>query len=155
MSSTQKQITEAITEARPKLKDISPLVAKIVLGFGFGNLLLGGALVSTQAYVQDGVVIAPNSLLLQIWGGVFIALGISMLYCYHRNHWKALRQIFVIAILIKFLWAIALVIRYIQGDYSNPFLLIIWLIFAYIQAVTYIHFLPSTYLEKAANDADV
>lgn len=149
-----REITQAIKEARPKLSVISPLVAKIVLGFGVINVLLGIGLATTKAQLASPLVIAPNTGAFQLWGALFFVLGVLMLWGYWRNNWKFLRHTFVIGILFKFMWAVALLLRYISGEYSNPTLLMVWLFFAYIQAVTYIHFMPIPQIQKGAEDAD-
>lgn len=151
---TQKQITEAIKEVRPKLSQISPLVAKIVLGFSGVNLLLGAGLFTTQSKLASPLVIAPNELSFQLWGAAFFVLGLLMAYGYWRNNWHFMRQTFIIGMVFKFCWFAALVIRYFSGEYNNPTLLVVWLFFAYIQAVTFIHFLPTPYIQKAAEDAE-
>lgn len=152
--STQKQITEAIKEARPKLKDVSPLTAKIVLGFSGVNLLLGAGLASTQSQLARPIVVAPNQTSFQLWGAAFFVLGLFMAYFYLRNDWKRIRYTFIVGLVFKLSWFMALAIRYFTTDYSNPTLLVVWLFFAYVQMVTYIHFLPTPYIDKAAKDAE-
>lgn len=78
-----------------------------------------------------------------------------MLWLYARNSWRGMRYMFVIGMCFKFMWAIALVVRYISGEYSNPIILIIWLFMAYVQAVTYLHFMPQPALDKGAKDAGI
>lgn len=151
----QFEITQAIKEARPRLARVSPLVAKIVLGFGVINLLLGLGLVTTQAKLSTPLVVAPSIGFYQAWGVAFILLGLAMLWLYKRNSWRGMRYTFVIGMCFKFAWAIALLVRYVSGDFANPLVLIIWLFFAYIQAVTYIHFMPQPALDKWAKDAGI
>lgn len=145
-------ISHSIKEARPRLSKVSPLAAKIVLGFGIVNILLGLGLASTQARLATSLVIAPNQFAYQAWGAAFTFLGILMLLGYYHNEWKFMRQTFIIGMAFKFAWAIALVVRYTSGQQSNPLLLIIWLFFAYIQAVTYIHFLPIPTVARGGED---
>lgn len=150
-----KEITQALKEARPKLSRVSPLVAKIVLGFGAINILLGLGLATTQAKLSTPLVVAPSAGFYQAWGIAFVLLGVAMLVLYRRNSWRGMRYAFVIGMCFKFAWAIALLLRYISGDFANPLVLIIWLFFAYIQAVTYIHFMPQPALDKGAKDAGI
>lgn len=149
------EITKAIKEARPRLASVSPLVAKIVLGYATINVLLGASLVATTAKLSTGLVIAPTQLAFQVWGALFAILGVAMFITYWRNSWKGMRALFVVGMCFKFAWAIALVIRLFSGEFSNPIILIIWLFFTYIQAVAYIHFMPIPTIEKGAKDADI
>lgn len=149
----EKKITQTIKEARPKLSVISPLVAKIVLGFAVVNILLGWGLAAKVARLDTSLVISPSQFTFQLWGGAFILLGIAMLVTYALNQWKAMRATFVVGMAFKFAWAIALVVRYLSGGFDNPILLIIWLFFAYIQAVTYLHFMPLPIIQKGAENA--
>lgn len=149
-----REITQAIKEARPKLSVISPLVAKIVLGFAVLNLLLGAGLASTSALPSTPLIVAPTSLAYQIWGAAFFVLGLIMFWAYKRNNWKIIRYTFVLGMCFKFAWAIALAVRYFSGDFGNPLVLIIWLFIAYVQAASYIHFMPIPQIQKGAEDAD-
>jgi len=149
------EISQAIKQARPKLSSVSPLAAKIVLGYSVVNILLGWGLASTQATLATPLVVAPEPYFYQIWGVLFITLGLFMGITYKRNSWKWMRYSFVIGMCFKFAWAIALLVRYVSGEFSNPLILIIWLFFAYVQAVTYVHFMPIPTIEKGAEDADI
>ena len=148
------EVTKAIKSARPRLSLVSPLVAKIIIGFIVMNILLGVSLVSKLGYITNGLVIAPNEFVFQIWGGVFILLGITKLIAYVRNDWKTLRMILVMAVFIKIIWMLALIVRYTTGEFSNPFLLIIWIFITYVQMFAYIHFMPTPTIQKGAEDAD-
>lgn len=148
------EITQAIKEARPKLSVISPLVSKIIVGFIVMNILLGVSLITKFGFIVNGLVIAPNEFIFQLWGAVFVLLGITKLIAYRKNNWPLIRHILVVAVFIKLIWAIALVIRYVSGDFSNPFLLIVWLFITHVQAATYVHFMPIPQIQKGAEDAD-
>lgn len=148
------EVTKAIKEARPRLSLVSPLVSKIILGFIVMNIALGISLLAKLGYITNGLVIAPNEFVFQIWGGVFIALGVTKLFAYIRNDWKWLRMILVIAVFIKIIWMLALIVRYVTGEFSNPFLLIIWMFITHVQAFAYIHFMPTPTIQKGAEDAD-
>lgn len=149
------EVTKAIKEARPRLSRVSPLVAKIVLGYAVVNVLLGVSLAITTARLSTGLVIAPTQFAFQVWGVLFTILGIALFYTYWKNSWKGMRGLFVVGMCFKFAWTIALVVRLFSGDFSNPIILIIWLFFTYIQAVAYIHFMPIPTIEKGAEDADI
>jgi len=149
-----REITQAIKDARPKLSVISPLVAKIVIGFAVLNLLLGAGLASTSALPSTPLIVAPTAGAYQVWGGLFFILGLVMLWVYRKNNWKVIRYTFVIGMCFKFAWAIALAVRYVSGDFGNPLVLIMWLFIAYVQAAAYIHFMPIPQIQKGAEDAD-
>ena len=148
------EVTKAIKQARPKLSLVSPLVSKIIIGFIVMNILLGISLIAKLGYITNGLVIAPNEFVFQLWGGVFIVLGITKLFAYLRNNWQMLRYILVIAVFIKIIWMLALIVRYATGEFSNPFLLIIWVFITHVQAMAYIHFMPTPTIQKGAEDAD-
>lgn len=148
------EVTKAIKEARPKLSLVSPLVSKIILGFIVMNILLGVSLIAKLGYITNGLVIAPNEFVFQLWGGVFVILGITKLVAYIQNNWKVMRYILVIAVFIKIIWMLALIVRYATGEFSNPFLLIIWVFITHVQAMAYIHFMPTPTIQKGAEDAD-
>lgn len=149
-----REITQAIKDARPKLSVISPLVAKIVIGFAVLNLLLGAGLASTSALPSTPLIVAPTAGAYQVWGALFFILGLVMLWVYRKNNWKVIRYTFVLGMCFKFAWAIALAVRYVSGDFGNPLVLIMWLFIAYVQAAAYIHFMPIPQIQKGAEDAD-
>lgn len=64
------EVTKAIKQARPKLSLVSPLVSKIILGFIVMNILFGISLMAKLGYITNGLVIAPNEFVFQLWGGV-------------------------------------------------------------------------------------
>lgn len=152
---SNKEVIQAIKEARPKLRDVSPLVAKIVIIYGVMNLLLGAGLALTQAQLATPLAIAPSMFYYQLWGGAFIVLGAIMLWAYWHNNWRLMRHTMVLGMAFKFAWAIALVIRYVSGEFTNPFVLIVWVGLAAIQAVTYVHFMPIPTIEKGTRDANL
>lgn len=135
------EIHKVLREVRPRLKLVSPLTASIILGYGLINILLGLAMF---AYVNP----TPNAMLAtitgpftwQFWGILFIALGVFKLYALWKNEWNMMKLSLVIGVFIKFTWAIALFVRFLEG--GSIILLVIWIFFAYIQAVTYINFIP-------------
>lgn len=121
---------------------VAPLVAKIMLGFAGVNMLLSLALAGSQYVYYPPLIVAPNVLTMQLWAAAFGLLGALMLYAYIRNNWKLMRRTLVCGITFKFAWAIALGVRYVTVQNASPVLLVIWLFFAYIQIVTYVHFVP-------------
>lgn len=150
----QTEITRTIKQARPALKVVSPLVAKIIVGFAVLNVILGLSLLFKLGYTKSSLVIAPTEIAFQIWGGVFILLGLTKAIAYKMNNWRLIKNILIVAVLVKLTWAIALVVQYVSDGFVNPFLLVIWLFITHVQAMTYIHFMPTPFIEKGVRNAD-
>jgi hypothetical protein len=135
-------IAKKIREVRPKLKTVSPLTAAIMLGYGVINILLGlGMLVYVNPSPDAQFAIINDVVTFQVWGIIFILLGLTKLYGYFKNDWKLMKVSLVLGLVVKATWAIALFIRFLDG--GSILLLIVWLFFAYIQFVTYINFIPN------------
>lgn len=127
---------------RPSLWLVSPLTAAIVLGYGIINILLGVGLFSYVNPSPNALFAIINSVMTyQVWGSIFIVLGLFKLYSLAMNNWRMMRISLIIGIVVKSIWAIALFFRYLDG--GSILLLIIWLFFAYVQLVTYINFTPT------------
>lgn len=152
---SEKQLTQAIKEARPRLILVSPLAAKIIIIFAVINVLLGLSLATTQATLTTPLAVAPSPGFYQLWGLLFGLLGLVMFWAYRRNSWRIMRHTMVVGMAFKFAWAIALVVRYVSGEFTNPFVLIVWVGLAAIQAVTYVHFMPIPTIEKGTRDANL
>lgn len=136
-------IAKKIREIRPRLKEVSPLAASILLGYGVINILLGIGMLFYVNPSPEAVFAIVNSVVtFQVWGVVFILLGLAKLYGYFRNDWNFMKGLLVAGLSVKAAWAIALFIRFLDG--GSILLLVIWLFFAYVQLVTYIHFIPNT-----------
>lgn len=75
------EIKQKIRQARPRLRDVSPLAASIDIGFGIMNVILGFGLFTLRARTMNLLVI--NDLMTyQFWGIVFGLLGVAMLLAY-------------------------------------------------------------------------
>lgn len=134
-------VAKTILTARPPFRFVSPLVAKIVLVFGIGNILLGIALFTYKAQLMNFQAI-NHVTTYQVWGVLFTLLGAAMLYSYFKNLWVWMRKALFVGILIKTYWMVALLSRYFTGEPPNLIVLIIWGIITTLQIVTYIDFIP-------------
>jgi len=77
----------------------------------------------------------------QVRGILFFLTGIVSIYSLLKNYWKLTRSLLLVGVVLKAVWAIALIIRCIQ-DPRTIVITVVWLLFLYIQAITYIYFLP-------------
>lgn len=86
-------------------------------------------------------IAVANILSYQMWGIVFTGLGCVAVYALLRNEWKLSRKLLLIGLAAKAVWAIALIYRcFIEPQ--TIVITVVWLFFAYIQAVAYIFFTP-------------
>lgn len=135
------EIKQKIRQARPRLRDVSPLGASIVIGFGIMNVILGFGLFTLRARTMNLLVI--NDLMTyQFWGVIFGLLGVAMLLAYWINSWTRLRQALIVGVFLKSWWLAALSIRLLTGDYDNILLISIWGLLTYIQLATFIYIIP-------------
>lgn len=135
-------IEKQIMNARPRLRLVSPLAAAIFLGYAVTNVALGvGLFMYSDPTPNATFSVITNYTPFKLWGLVFIGLGLFKFYTYAKNDWKKMRLALVGGLLVKSIWAFALFIRFLSG--GSIVLLVIWLFFAYVQAVTYIHFIPN------------
>lgn len=141
------ELQQAIKEARPKLSTIAPLTSAICWGYVFVNITLG--LGMFFLYNTTVPLAVANIVSYQVWGILFGFLGLMTAYFLLTNNWKATRNAQLIGLMFKAVWAAALIIRCFSAP---PTILItaVWVFFAYIQAVTYVHFLP---IPKGESDA--
>jgi hypothetical protein len=136
------EINKRIQEARPNLRLVSPLAAAIVLGYGVVNIALGvGLFFYVNPSPDSTFAIITAWTPFQLWGVVFLALGLFKLYTLYKNDWVNMRRSLIVGILIKSVWFIALFFRFLDG--GSILMLVIWFFFMYIQMVTYIHFIPN------------
>lgn len=137
----QTRIKQQIRQARPKLKDISPLAASIVVGFGIMNMILGFGLFTSRVRTVDLMVI-NNITTYEVWGVVFALAGMISLLAYKANSWKWMRLMLVFGVFLKTWWLAALAIRLIAGHYDNILFISLWGMLAFVQIMTYVHLIP-------------
>jgi uncharacterized membrane protein HdeD (DUF308 family) len=135
-----------LTHARPLLKEIAPLTAAICRGFAWVNFVLSAIFFFILPHYRlVAPLLAVNSVLTyQVWGVVFLILGITHAGYLRSNGWNELRKTLFIGVLIKVFWLITLLLR-VTYTPSAIFLATLWGFLAYIQASTYVNFLPKAH----------
>lgn len=124
------QLEAQLKQLRPSLFDVGPLEAQIILAYGVFNILIGPAL----ALVPRSVVFLPN----WVWGAIFTALGVWMVWALLTNNWHMSRLSLLVGILVKSIWLVALVLLSLV-DHSWTVTLV-WAAFAWIQILCYVYF---------------
>lgn len=124
---------------RVRLSVVTPLVSKIVLGFGIFNLLLGAALFAVRARTLDFFIV-NDVFTEQFWGLTFVLVGIALMTGYITNHWTTMRVALLLGFALKLFWLLALSARQIEDLNTNVFLLLFFTMVAFVQVVTYVHF---------------
>lgn len=136
-----KDVRKSIQHARPKLRLVSPLAYWIIFILGFFNIALGGSFLFTLDRFTNSLLIVNDVFTFQMWGLVFIGLGILKLYSLWANKWSLARTTLLIGVTVKAAWAIALIVRLFVSP-ATLFAAFIWISLALIQTVTYIFFMP-------------
>ena len=123
----------------PHLNSIDPVTNKIVLGFGFFNLIIGLGLYTLAARTLDFFIV-NDVFTEQFWGIVFILNGIVQLTGIALNNWRTIRIGLLTGFTIMLFWSLALGVRQIEKFDTNIFLLCFFVICMYVKLVLYIHF---------------
>lgn len=134
-----QEVKTKLKELRPGLREVAPLTWSLILGFGILNLVLGVSLMTYPLGQQVAIVTTYTPLPLH--GLYFVILGALMLVNLWRNNWKWLRILLLAGLLIKAVWLFALVVRLFTG--GNAITLSLWLFITHVQAVAYVHFIPT------------
>lgn len=128
-----------VKSVRPKLYTISPFTSLICWGFAIVNILMGlGMFFLYHTTIELSVA---NIFSYQIWGVLFFLGGVASGFSLVRNDWKTTRQLLMYGLALKSIWAIALLIRCVAAP-QTILITVIWLWLVYVQAITYIYFLP-------------
>ena len=144
-----------IRVARPNLKDVAPLTHKIVLGFGYINIIIAWILFHVPTTLKSApFAITPQNGFIgyREWGIIYFILGIFLLYSLRVNEWKWVRRGMIFGLFTKIVWTIALVLLAFQG-YPIFVTMTLWLFMAWVQAWTIIHFTPVINEETENGDA--
>ena len=134
-----QELDNRLRHMRPSLFLVAPLTYCICWGYAVVNILLGVGLF--EFYQPVAPIAIANILTYPQWGVLFFLAGIIGVYSLLTNRWKLAQNIQFVGVLIKSVWAIALVVR----CFSEPSTLVItaiWLFLTFIQVVTYIFFVP-------------
>lgn len=141
----ENSVRSKLLEARPKLSAVAPLTHAICWGYVVINLLLGTGMYFL--YETSIPLSVANVLSYQAWGVLFGSLGVLGAWGLLRNNWKLTKRLLIWGLALKAIWAIALIIRCIAAP-QTILITAVWLFFAYIQAATYIYFLPKNPTQK-------
>jgi hypothetical protein len=129
----------ALLVARPPLFKVSPVAFLVCWGFAGVNSILGAGMIFL--YTASPSLAVANILPYWAWGVLFLAVAGLTAYGLLRNDWVLTRRSQLFGLVLKSIWAIALVAR----CFVDPRTILItatWLFLAYIQAVVYIYFFP-------------
>lgn len=141
------KIKKEIVHARPRLKEIAPLTNYISWGYAITNIALG---IGMMTLYDTSIPIAVASILSYFWWGtIFMGLGVFKAYALLTNRWMAVKNAHLFGLVLKSVWAIALVIRCFEAP-QTIIIAIVWFFFAYIQAGVFIYFLPA--IKAGANE---
>lgn len=139
-----------LNRVRPRLYEVAPLTYSICWGYAVINILLGAGLY--LLYSPQVPIAVANIFSYRVWGILFAGLGFLGVYALIKNEWKVSKNILLAGLVIKAVWAIALIARSVVEPQSIVITLV-WLFFAYIQAVTYIFFTPKINGDKNSGPA--
>jgi hypothetical protein len=134
-----ESIGHQIKSVRPSLYAVAPLTYCICWGYAVANVLLGAGIFFL--YETTVPLAVANIFSYQVWGIIFMSLGFSKAFGLLTNNWQLVKQLQFGGLMVKSIWAIALVIRCFSAP-PTIVITVIWLFFAFIQAVTYIYFIP-------------
>lgn len=130
-----------IKKARPKLSKIAPLSNAICWGYAVANLAIGIGLFFIYQGTTAPILVA-NIFTYPQWGIIFLSMSTLTVVALLQNNWEFTRFMQLIGLMIKGIWAIALVVM--SFEFPQTILItIVWFFLLFIQAVTYIYFLPT------------
>ena len=139
------KLVDQIRAARPSLRLVSPISYWFVILMGVFNVLLGIAFITSLSELTNDLALRAVSKIIpfDMWGFLFILLGVAKLYSIITNSWSIARYSLLAGVLLKSVWAVALVIR---SFYEEDCLLTtyMWISMAITLIICYIYFLPPT-----------
>ena len=146
---TKQSLKHQLEEARPRLKVVSPLAYWTILIMGFLNLFLGSMFLFFTDVIQFNaqLLVVNEVITFEVWGVVFLALGLLKLYSLASNRWDIARNSLIIGVAVKAMWMIALIIRAVIAPQTILFT-ILWATIALLQMGAYIWFMPPFIKEK-------
>jgi hypothetical protein len=137
-------LKKAIKAARPHLKTVTPLAHAILIIYAIFNILIGFSFILAVDHYRLSsapLLIVNDIFTYDIWGFIFVAVGLLKLYSVKINNWALSRRSLLVGVAIKAAWAIALVVR----SFTSPgtwLIMIMWVTLACIQIMTFILFMP-------------
>lgn len=129
-----------MNRARPKLSIVSPLAARIIFGFAICDVLLGISLFLYPQTSAGRLAVVGGIFTLVFYASIFVLVGLSMLAALKWNDWRFIRTLMIGRLLLQSIWLYAFAVLTWQS--GSPVLLTLWAFLTYVQAVTYVYFLP-------------
>lgn len=128
-----------IIPIRPPFKKVSPMVYVSAWAFALLNLLFlapaffygpGATGLSLVSFVPS-----------KLWGVIFASMGVTMIYALIINWWQLIKQIFLVGLFIKAMFAWALFFT-LTASIANIGIVGVWLALMTWQALCVIYFTP-------------
>lgn len=137
------KLVDQIRAARPSLRLVSPISYWFVILMGVFNILIGIAFITSLSELTNDLALRAVSKIIPFdtWGFLFILLGVAKLYSIITNSWSLARYSLLAGVLLKSVWAVALVIRSFYEE-DVLFTTYMWISMAITQIICYIYFLP-------------
>ena len=139
------ELVGQIRAARPSLRLVSPISYWFVILMGVFNIIIGIAFITSLSELTNDLALRAVSKIIpfDMWGFLFILLGVAKLYSIITNSWSLARHSLLAGVLLKSVWAVALVIRSFY-DEDCLFTTYMWISMAITQIICCIYFLPPT-----------
>lgn len=134
---------DPIRNGLPLLRLIAPWAHYNTIVFSLFNVVIGISLaLSLDGHrVSAPLLIVNEVLTYQIWGAVFIALGVCQYIFLRQNKWAWIQWTHRTGTALKATWAIALIVRVFVSP-GTVFLTVMWVALMLIQVITFI-FIPT------------
>ena len=130
------------------MRSIAPMSSSLTTGYAVFNLFLGTGLLFQKARTVEFFIV-NDFISYQVWGMIFIILGILMGSALISNSWRLTRWTLIVGIFLKIWWLLALIVRDVFQDGNNSMLLIIWAFITFVQIMLFVNFLPKDIDRKA------
>lgn len=136
---------------RPTLFTVAPLTASICWIFAAVNTIVGLALLYLYEPTQP-ILVVNSVFTFDVWGYIFLLLAVFGVFAIVTNDWELIKKTLLAGLLVKCIWLIALIGRSLVHPRTTVLLTAIWVLFALVQAVTYVFFLPPTAVTPSPHD---
>lgn len=138
-----ENLRKKLRAARPSLRSVSPVSFWFIALMGIFNLLIGvGFWAALRGVTEDPIFSLVSRVIpFEVWGVMFILLGIAKLAALKVNDWKWARWTLLTGVSLKSGWAVALTLRTVIHP-DNMFLTVTWTTIAITQIIVYMYFLP-------------
>lgn len=139
-----KSTSRELRKLRPRLRTVAPHSYWFVMLLGVFNLLFGASLMAAvdKGKTNSSLLIVNDFFTFQMWGAVFILLGVLKLSALRLNRWRLARLTLMMGVVVKAAWMVALVIRVFVSP-GTVIIALLWMTLATAQMLCYIYFLPA------------